>query len=332
MKIYCTIYYLLFFLALPLRLSAQQSTLNAESSQITFQVKMTTHFVVPKDSKDISEIRVYHALLTTRPWNTEAKGLGASDVWMMPDFGTIRFDKEHDAHLIRWRQQEDIIPGAHFEFESQWTVRSQARHFSPAQHKLSWPTNHTPPQNLHPELAKLAEAIKSEYDPASAIIQFSQWIRKNIIYDANVGYPTSDMQSIVTNRRGHCGHRLAVFRQLCGQVGIPVRSVKGLMLKTPDGVTDRLRKIRADFANNHAWAEVFFPEVGWVEVEPSYGARAFDIPALFVQNNKWFQNYIIYIQENGVSKRHTWDHEDGRFQSKYGVQNIIDFSVLNTTP
>jgi transglutaminase-like putative cysteine protease len=275
---------------------------------------------------------VYHALPTARRWNRDAKGFGVEDVSLTPDFGAAQYDKKRDAHYILWCQREKLVPGTRLQWESRWTVRSVARQFVPANHQLNWPATYTPPQNVHPELVKLAEAIRAKYNPAEAVIQFSHWIRQNIRYDANVGYPTTDLHSIISNGKGHCGHRLAVFRQLCGQVGIPVRPVRGLLLNTPHAATERLTKIRADFANTHGWAEVFFPEVGWIEVEPSYGNHAFSIPATFVQNNKGFQNYSIYIQENGVSKRHTWDYKNGRFQSKYGVQNVIDFSVLNSAP
>jgi len=104
--------------------------------------------------------------------------------------------------------------------------------------------------------------------------------------------------------------------------------VVGLNLYAPDGRGD-LGAIRADYMNIHTWAEVYFPKVGWVEVEPSTGDKAFAIPSRYIQNNKWFQNYAIWINENGQQKIPEWRFVDGKYVSDYRISNLITYALGN---
>jgi hypothetical protein len=133
------------------------------------------------------------------------------------------------------------------------------------------------------------------------------------------------VDSIVRNKCGHCGHQATVLAQMMASAGIPMRGVTGLNLYAPDGLTGGLQAIRADFTNIHTWAEVYFPGIGWVEVDPAMGAKAFSIRGYRIQNNRWFQNYAIWIREGGVDKQPTWTAEKGTFRSDYGVENIISY-------
>ena len=91
---------------------------------------------------------------------------------------------------------------------------------------------------------------------------------------------------------------MALFEAMCAGAGIPTRIVVGLNLNTPDGEGD-LHKIRPDYQNQHTWAEIYLPGSGWVEIDPGMGARPTH-PAQLIQNNTDFQNYVIWIIEDGA--------------------------------
>jgi hypothetical protein len=109
-----------------------------------------------------------------------------------------------------------------------------------------------------------------------------------------------------------------------------MRSVFGLNLYAPNG-KGRLSAFRADYVNCHTWAEVYLGDAGWVEIEPARGKNAFDIPASWVQNNRWFQDYAIWLRENGVVKRATWARRNGKQVSNYGVSHVIRYKERQTT-
>ena len=301
-----------------------------------YKVKMATTFIVPAEKGEIDELRAWHALPTLRPWSMVSANFGASGIaWSSG--GSQQYEKEHDSHHVFWRHAGNLEPGTKFEFTSEFTVHSVQRDVDLDKVKVKWEDYGQPlndpsakvdvalVETIHPEIAAAADKIKKSTQPAQAIPEFCSWIGKKLTYDAGVPYPSEDVTSVLKNCRGHCGHHFAVFEQFCIQTGIPVRRVFGLNLYQPNGKGD-LHAIRTDWTNVHTWAEVFFPGIGWIEVEPSSGERAYAIPASWVQNNKWFGNYALWFRDKGEQKTPTWTFKDGRFISDYGVEHIITYT------
>jgi len=306
------------------------------SAPVVYKIKMQTTFTVPLKNDGIDVIRVWHALPTFRPWSSTNAEVGASKIKHSTG-GVQKYRADHNSHHNYWKIDKLQKPGKKHTFTTQFVVRSVFRDFQPEMVDIQWedyqtdsedPEARVDPANadkVHPQIAALADQIKLSHPPAAAVQEFCKWIKNSIKYDATVPYSTSNIDAIVENRKGHCGHRYRVFRQLCWRSGIPIRRVWGLSLKTPKG-RGRLHEIKADYTNVHTWAEVYFPGTGWIEVEPSNGKNAFQIRARFVQNNPWFQNYSIWIRENGKAKKDTWTYNQGKYTSDYGVENIIRFS------
>src|SRR5262249_25617620 len=132
--------------------------------------------------------------------------------------------------------------------------------------------------------------------------------------------------AILKGKKGHCGHQMALFEALCGRAGIPTRVVWGMNLYAADGV-GQLHKIRPDFENRHTWAQVYLPGSGWVEIDPGAGAKAYSIPAQLIKNSTDFQNYVIWMMEDGKWKQPSWEYREGRWHSPYAVENRITFQT-----
>src|SRR5262249_29339353 len=157
-----------------------------------------------------------------------------------------------------------------------------SRDFRPDKVKVQWEdykergqNRDTPPapksaKDVSPTIAEAANKIKASCGPARAVVEFSKWMQAHLKYDASVSYESRDVASVLKHGRGHCGHWRAVFQQFCVHCGIPVRGVGGLNLYAPDG-HGVLDAVKADYTNIHGWVEVYFPGVGWVEVEPAGG-------------------------------------------------------------
>ncbi len=69
-------------------------------------------------------------------------------------------------------------------------------------------------------------------------------------------------------RRGYCEQFASAMVVLLRSAGIPSRLVTGYGPGTPNPVTGLLEVRNSDA---HAWVEVFFPGIGWVEFEPTPG-------------------------------------------------------------
>lgn len=71
-------------------------------------------------------------------------------------------------------------------------------------------------------------------------------------------------------RRGYCDYYATAMAVLARAAGLPARIAVGYAMGTYDPVTNEYRVTEADA---HSWAQVYFPEYGWVDFEPT-GSRA----------------------------------------------------------
>jgi hypothetical protein len=69
-------------------------------------------------------------------------------------------------------------------------------------------------------------------------------------------------------QRGHCDYYATTMAVLARAAGLPARLVVGYVGGTYDA--DNVRYLVTE-ADAHAWVEVYFPEYGWVEFEPTAG-------------------------------------------------------------
>ena len=113
------------------------------------------------------------------------------------------------------------------------------------------------------------------------------------------------------------------------RAGIPTRTIVGLNLNTPGGIGP-LHQIRPDFQNQHTWAQIYLPGSGWVEIDPGMGARAYFFPAQVIQNSTDFQNYVIWMCENGTWKIADWEYRGGKWYSRYGIENRRTFRKVES--
>jgi transglutaminase-like putative cysteine protease len=327
--------------------------------ETTFRVRMTTSVRIPAEGAPTDGLRVRHALPTSRPWSAGADDAAAARLETTPADGRRVVDAASGDAAVEWsvgrlasdpadkkksgsrkkaKDAEPLTAGAGFEFASSFTVRSARREFLPAAEPSTWrdldaargrdaPAGDAAPKASPPaEVAEQAVKLRAERTPAAAVLAACSWLKSRLRYDASCPVSTDDVGGILREGRGHCGHHYGVFRALCREVGIPVRSCWGLNLYSRDG-TGKLADLRADWVNVHTWAEVWLPKAGWVEVEPSEGASAFRIPETWIQANREFQVYAVRVNQGGADRAPTWTWKDDRFVSSHGVSNVVRFEV-----
>ncbi len=128
------------------------------------------------------------------------------------------------------------------------------------------------PKNLSPRITELAQRITTEaetpYEKATAI---TDYLRATITYSETVDTPPDGTDPLVwflfDYRAGFCNYYATAEVILLRSVGVPARMVVGFAqgeFEPPDKYTI-LEK------DAHAWPEVYFPGIGWVEFEPTTG-------------------------------------------------------------
>ncbi len=298
------------------------------SNPQVYEVTITTKFVVPENGKELSALGVWHALPNARPWDGLDRTLGASAITYQPNSGRVQHLSTNDSQNVFWQLREGLKAGKKLEFMSRFRVRSVDRTLDLKRSTAKWSDYHHNldeiTRSFDVDLDSIVDQIKKNHSPAEAALESCKWVTEHIKYDASVPYDPRDLRSILKYKRGHCGHQLTVFEAMCSRAGIPTRTVVGLNLNTPGGI-GALHKIRPDFQNQHTWAQIYLPGSGWVEIDPGQGARAYSLPAQLIQNSTDFQNYVLWICEDGTWKQPEWGYRDGKWYSPYGIENLRTF-------
>ncbi len=131
------------------------------------------------------------------------------------------------------------------------------------------------PDNISPDILTLANRITGRYtnayDRANAI---TQYLRSSITYTTSVESPPAGQDPVdwflFESKQGFCNYYATAEVLLLRDAGIPARMVVGFAegeLVAPDTYTVLSR-------DSHAWPEVYFPGVGWVEFEPTSSQAA----------------------------------------------------------
>ncbi len=127
---------------------------------------------------------------------------------------------------------------------------------------------------------KLLKAILAEvadptnpYDVASTMVDYFQ-SSVNFKYDADVrDLPCEGLSTVecfARHRRGYCLYYASTMAMLLRQEDIPTRLAAGFLPGKRDA---RLYETVSQSAA-HAWVEVYFPDYGWVEFDPTGGGLA----------------------------------------------------------
>jgi transglutaminase-like putative cysteine protease len=125
------------------------------------------------------------------------------------------------------------------------------------------------PDNLHREFQALAQKVtagqNTPYDKAAAI---TSYLRANLQYSTNVP-PAPEgrdpVEWVLFNyKKGFCNYYASAEVLMLRSVGVPARLAVGFAEGDYKNGSYTVRRRDA-----HAWPEVFFPGLGWVEFEPT---------------------------------------------------------------
>ncbi|HLO15973.1 MAG TPA: transglutaminase-like domain-containing protein [Anaerolineales bacterium] len=126
------------------------------------------------------------------------------------------------------------------------------------------------PASLPERVRQLAKEITKgktkEYDQAKAIEAYL----RTYPYDLNVPAPPEDRDVadyfLFDLKKGYCDYYATAMVVLARASGIPARFVSGY---SPGSYEPASAEYIVRELNAHSWAEVYFPEIGWIEFEPT---------------------------------------------------------------
>ncbi len=114
-------------------------------------------------------------------------------------------------------------------------------------------------------IARASELAEGEEDLFKVVFIIADWVERNVDYDlSTLTVGTSQKASwVLENRQGACDEMTSLFVAMVRSLGIPTRFVSGVSFSTSDLFTRPWQP--------HGWAEVFFPGVGWVSFDITFG-------------------------------------------------------------
>ena len=122
------------------------------------------------------------------------------------------------------------------------------------------------------------------YDQASAL---ERWLRVNIAYDDKIPGPALGQDGVdyvlFQSRAGYCDYYASAMVTMARALGIPARMAVGYARGQFDPSTQTFRVRERDA---HAWVEVFFPQYGWIEFEPTSAQPQISRPVPVDQNSE----------------------------------------------
>ena len=114
-------------------------------------------------------------------------------------------------------------------------------------------------------IAKAAELAEGEDDLFKVVFNLADWVEKNVDYDLNTLTESASQKAswVLQNKQGVCDEMTSLFVAMSRSLGIPARFVSGISYTTSDLFEENWQP--------HGWAEVYFPEVGWVSFDITFG-------------------------------------------------------------
>ena len=114
-------------------------------------------------------------------------------------------------------------------------------------------------------IAQASKLAEGEDDLFKVSFNLAEWVESNVKYDLNTLTATASQKAswVLENKEGVCDEMTSLFIAMARSLGIPARFVSGISYTTSDLFDYNWQP--------HGWAEVYFPDIGWVSFDIAFG-------------------------------------------------------------
>ncbi len=191
------------------------------------------------------------------------------------DFGRTCVNENEPADVAIIRARETLRTGDQYKITSLVSTASADMLRSAGQDYPEWVLRRylQGANDVSPRVRDLAAQIVTQagavtaYDKARAI---EIWLRTNIQYNESIPAPPQNGDPIewflFEQRQGYCNYYATAMVLMLRSQGIPARMAAGFAQGTWDAERNAFLVRERDA---HTWVEVYFPDYGWVEFEPT---------------------------------------------------------------
>jgi len=171
-----------------------------------------------------------------------------------------------------------------------------------------------------PKIQALAQNIIGDEDNVfKQALKIQSWVQQNIRYaDITTVYP-DDALKCIEQGLGDCAGQSKVFVALARAVGIPARTVSGLLpFKRGEGMQELFGPRTTWFDQNlsvHVWIEIYLPPLGWVQAEP-------DLPGFGIDKERLITKRGPFAFPGGLCAYATYFHLPLAVQGNWCGQSV----------
>ncbi len=129
------------------------------------------------------------------------------------------------------------------------------------------------PDNFPQRVKDLALQIVTEAGATNAFDQataLERWLRRNITYDEKIEGPAQGQDGVdyvlFESHAGYCDYYASAMVTMARSLGVPARLAVGYARGEFDARSGTYRVRERDA---HSWVEIYFPNYGWIEFEPT---------------------------------------------------------------
>ncbi|MGW8251447.1 MAG: transglutaminase family protein, partial [Anaerolineales bacterium] len=185
----------------------------------------------------------------------------------------LEYNDQGEADLATMRATPPLSAGEIYDVRSSLNQLTVASLQSAGTNYPEWVTGKylQLPENLTPRTLDLARQLaQGSETPYDTVIAVTNYLRDNIQYSETIP-SLPDNQELVDwflfdMRQGFCNYYATAEIILLRAVGIPARMAVGYAQGEPVEGSNAFVVLQRDA---HAWPEVYFPNIGWVEFEPT---------------------------------------------------------------
>lgn len=239
------------------------------AEELTLDINIKSNIELEKESSN-SRVEIVKAFLNFYPQesyqqeinyiktspNAKQEDNSLLFIWYEPEESTLKYslNSEVDTNSKRPKINEKV----NFPFQTDKLI------------EYTQPTEMID-SNIQSIKDKASEIVEGEDDTFMAVHKLAEWTRENIRYDlSSVGADAVKKASwVLINKEGVCDEMTNLFIAMTRTLGIPARYVSGMAYTNYEEQNDW---------GPHAWAEVYFPEFGWVPYDLTYGQFGYTDP------------------------------------------------------
>lgn len=114
-------------------------------------------------------------------------------------------------------------------------------------------------------IKQASKLVEGETDLFKAVYKLGVWTKENVNYNLSTQNIDASQKSswVLENKEGVCDEITNLFIGLCRALGVPAKFVSGISYTNSELFNERW--------GPHGWAEVYFPDFGWVPFDITYG-------------------------------------------------------------